>query len=160
VSAARVVTIPDHLVALAQGGVSLLVATCSAELEPSSTRAVGLRIWPGAAQVTVFLAALTSARCVADLRSHPHIALTVCQMPTHVTFQIKGTARAVRVATADERAEILAYRARFAAELDFLGMPARTGGRLTCWPAFAVDVDLADVFTQTPGPGAGNRLTA
>jgi hypothetical protein len=26
------------------------------------------------------------------------------------------------------------------------------------WPSIAVEIDLADVFVQTPGPGAGRRL--
>ena len=45
--------LPDELVELIQGGVSLLTGTCSAVLVPESVRAGGLRVWPGACKLTV-----------------------------------------------------------------------------------------------------------
>jgi hypothetical protein len=116
-------------------------------------------VWPGASQLTVYLAAATSGACVADLRENGRLAVTFSWPATHRTVQIKGSVREVREATQEERAFIEEYRERFAQGLAPAGLPLRLTRRLHCWPAFAVDVDIDAVFGQTPGPGAGARMS-
>jgi hypothetical protein len=152
--------LPAELVEFSESGLSIQVATRDAALRPSSTRAVGVRVWPGASQLTVFLAAATSASCVADLRDNGKLALTLSLPATHETIQIKGTAREVRQASDDDGAFIERYREQFARRLVLVGLPSRIVLRLACWPAFAVDLDIAEVFAQTPGPGAGQRMSS
>ena len=150
--------LPPELVTFAESGVSVLVATRDAALRPDAVRAMGVRVWPGASQLTVYLAAATSAQAIANLRDNGRLALTVSEMTTHVTVQIKGTVREVREAREDEREIVERYRAMFSDELAVVGLPPRISTRLSCWPAFAADLEIAEAFTQTPGPGAGDRL--
>ncbi len=42
--------------------------------------------------------------------------------------------------------------------LDRIGVPRRVTRSFAHWPAFAIEIDVDDVFEQTPGPRAGTRL--
>ena len=136
----------------------MLVGTRDRDLVPDAVRGVGVRIWPGAAQLTAYLPVATSARAVANLRDNGRLAVTLSLPRTHRTIQIKGTVRELRAARDDERATILAWRDGFVACLAVVGLLPGATGRLTCWPAHAADLDIEEVFTQTPGPGAGARI--
>ncbi len=37
-------------------------------------------------------------------------------------------------------------------------MPRAIARRMIWWPSVAIEIEVADVFVQTPGPGAGARL--
>jgi Pyridoxamine 5'-phosphate oxidase len=147
-------------VTFVESGLSVLVGTRDEELRPDAVRGVGIRVWPGSCRLTVFLAAATSARAVANARANGRIAVTLSHPPTHRTVQVKGTVMEVREAAADDRPLIEKYVGAFADILTIVGMPPQLTGRLNRWPAFAVDVDIAEVFAQTPGPGAGNRMSS
>lgn len=134
------------------------VATRDAALRPSAVRGVGVKVWPDASHLTAYLPVATGATCAADLRDNGQIAITLSRPITHETIQIKGHARAVRDAGDDERAIVERYRASFGEELGVVGLPRHISARLGCWPAFAIDVEIVEVFAQTPGPGAGNRM--
>jgi hypothetical protein len=141
-----------------ESGLSLLVGTCDRDLQPEAVRAVGLRVWPGSSQLTIYLAAATSARAVANARETRQLAVTLSYPPTHRTLQIKGPVRDVREAGPAERELVDRYIEAFADNLAIVGLPRSTTRRMTRWPAFAVDIDIGEVFGQTPGPGAGNRM--
>ncbi len=112
----------------------------------------------GSSQLTVYLAAATSVRAAANARASSRMAITVSHPPTHRTYQIKGAVLDVRDATADDRPLIEKYVDDFADLLATVGLPRHITRRLTCWPAFAIDIDIGEVFAQTPGPGAGSRM--
>jgi hypothetical protein len=152
--------LPPDLVAFVEAGPSMLVGTRDAERRPDAVRAVGVRVWPGASQLTVYLAAATSKRAVVNARSTGQLALTMSHPPTHRTYQIKGAVLDVREASSDERAVIDRYIDDFAEVLASVGLPRHLTRRLTAWPAFAVDLDIAEVFAQTPGPDAGSRMSS
>ena len=42
--------------------------------------------------------------------------------------------------------------------LDRIGVPRRVTRSFAHWPAFAIEIDVDQVFEQTPGPRAGTRL--
>ncbi len=136
----------------------MLVGTRDANLVPDAVRGVGVRVWPGGSQMTAYVPAATGARAVANARATQQIAVTLSLPATHRTIQIKGTVREVRDAREDERAVILGWREGFVACLAVIGLLPDVTGRLTCWPARAVDVDIGEVFAQTPGPDAGCRI--
>lgn len=152
--------LPPEVVTFAESGLSLLVGTRDEDLIPDSVRAVGIKIWPGSSQLTVFLPAATSARAVANARVTRQIAVTLSYPPTHRTIQIKGTVREVREAGADDRPVIEEYIGAFAEVLCSVGLSRHLTRRVTRWPAFAVDVEMVEVFAQTPGPGAGDRMSS
>jgi hypothetical protein len=147
-------------VTFVESGPSMLVGTRDNELVPDAVRAVGLRVWPGSSQITVYLAATTSARTAANARASRRLAVTVSHPPTHRTYQIKGAVLDVRDADAEDRQVIEKYVDDFADVLASVGLPRHITRRLACWPALAVDLDIEEVFAQTPGPGAGSRMSS
>ena len=150
--------LPDELVEFTRGGKSLLVGTASAARVPDCVRAVGIRIWPGASQLTVLIPAATGARSVANLRETGKIAITLSHIPTHRTVQLKGSVLAVRDGDDADREHATRYRIAFAADLAWAGQSEARTLRLGIWPCVAVDVEIAVAFAQTPGPVAGKQL--
>lgn len=150
--------LPHELVAFAESGTSVLVGTRDADLRADAVRGVGVRVWPDRCGLTVFMPVATSARTAANLRDNGQLAVTLSRPADHRTVQIKGTVRDVREARADERAFVEAYRRTLTAALLRVGMAAELTARLTCWPAIAAELEIAEAFQQTPGPDAGMRL--
>lgn len=152
--------LPPDIVTFVESGPSILVGTRDQELVPDAVRAVGLRMWAGSSRLTVYLAAATSGRAAANARANRRLAITVSHPPTHRTYQIKGTVLDVRDAGADDRAVIEKYIEDFADVLHSVGLPRHFTRRMARWPALAVDLDIGEVFAQTPGPGAGSRMSS
>lgn len=142
---------------MAEGGVSLLVGTCSRALEPDSVRGVGLRVHPGASAVTVLVPVATSRASIANLRENPRMALTFCRVIDMRTFQVKGALREIRDADDGDHALALRYRDAFAESLAEIGQHREITRRITVWPALALDLEIELIFAQSPGPAAGTR---
>lgn len=158
--AACIPPLPPEMIEFAEGGRSCLIGTCGADLMPEAVRGVGVRIWPGAEQLTVLVPASTGARTVENARATGRVAVTLSMVETHETIQIKGTVFAVREGGPDERARAERYRSLLTAALGFVGQPTRNIERLRIWPCWALDVRIEQVFGQTPGPHAGEPMSA
>ena len=72
--------------------------------------------------------------------------------------QIKGTFVSSRAARPGERAEIVAQFESFLTNLEEIGIPRRLAQRWPTWPCTAIRLKATAVFTQTPGPGAGEPV--
>jgi hypothetical protein len=155
---ASITPIPPELVTFAEGGVSILVGTCNRELVPDCVRGMGVRIWPGASQLTVLLPAACARASVENLRGNPRLAVTLSHIPSHRTMQVKGRVLAIRDGTQEDHQLAMRYREKLADDLAFVGQPAANTLRLGIWPCHAVDLDIEVVFAQTPGPVAGEKM--
>ncbi len=149
--------IDEALAAFLRGGNSMIVATRSAALEPFVTRAAAVRVL-GPQRLAVLLPRATSARCIADLKNNGEIALCVCSPQNFRTFQLKGRSQEIEpagpedVQLAEEQLGVFTE-----ATLPFGNSRAlcRNLWLFDCW---RVEVEVRQIFTQTPGPGAGARL--
>lgn len=150
--------IPEPVVASFSGGLSLLVASCDASARPITARGVGLRAWPDNAGLTLFLPQATAGAVVANLAPRPLVALVLSRPNDYHTVQLKGAATGVREARDEERAIVSSFMDAFGTLVEDLGVPRELWQRVDCWPCFAVDVQVSEVFLQTPGPGAGSSL--
>lgn len=121
-------------------------------------RAMGIRVAPDGERLAIFLPVATAAQTVANLRSNPRIALTLSEISTHRTLQIKGTVLEIGEPTDEDHAYVNLYREMFAADLAWAGQTEANTLALTNWPCHAVLVEIAVVYTQTPGPTAGLQL--
>lgn len=150
--------IPSELVDFLQTGPSLQVGTRDAERMPECTQAVGHRVSPDRRVIRVLVPRATGARTVANARAFPRVALVASHPLTHRSVQLKGDAIAVAEAPEDDRAAVDAYLGAHGPVLGFVGVPLSVVKRVAVWPAWAIDVAVTDLFEQTPGPGAGERL--
>ena len=61
-------------------------------------------------------------------------------------------------AAASRAAYAKTHHAAFAEVLYITGIPRATTLRLNVWPSIALTFGVTDIFTQTPGPNAGERM--
>jgi hypothetical protein len=135
--------------------------TRDATLVPRGHRLSAWQVDAGGRTVTAFIPSSSAPRLVEHLQDNGRIALTFEEVGTHETYQIKGrylSHRPVRPAEIDiaDRA-----RERFAKGLRSLHPDEQLTAMLAAGippPTLAVEIEVHEVFLQTPGPGAGTRL--
>ena len=150
--------IPRTIVELLQTGVSVVVGTRDAGLMPECTRAWGIRIGKDHRSVTIFLTEAISQKTLENLRENGQVAIS-CTRPTdHVACQLKGRLRSVRPAISRDYQHSKNWHREFIGELIAIGVPACLPEAWITEPAVAVDIDVMDVFHQTPGPGTGEKV--
>jgi hypothetical protein len=154
----RPAILSDELSDFLAQGVSLLVGTCDAAQVPHAMRAVGLQIHDDHRHATVYLAEVTSHHTVTNVAVNPRVAVFVSQPLDHRSFQMKGPVTQVSPANDAARAHVEAYLVRFGRQLELMGMPFEVVTMLSHWPAVALEFAVDELFLQTPGPGAGQRL--
>jgi hypothetical protein len=140
------------------GGRAVIVGTVDGRGIASCCRGIAIRAGGELGTVTVYVPAATSQEVVANAATTRKLAVAACAPLDHDTIQLKGTATDVRMAR-DEEAEFVSERfEEFAAVLEQIGLPRRVSSRVTCWPAFAIDLLVEEIYDQTPGPRAGMPL--
>jgi len=146
------------MVDLLQTGVSVVVGTRDAALMPECTRAWGIRIGEDRRTVTIFLTEAISPQTLKNLRENGLVAVS-CTRPTdHVACQLKGRVRNIRPADQRDRKRSRDWHREFVEEIVAIGVPAETGQAWITEPDLAVEIDVTDVFQQTPGPGTGEKI--
>lgn len=150
--------IPQQVVDLLQTGVSVIVGTRDSTLMPESTRAWGIRVGKDRDSVTIYLTEAISRKTIDNLKANGLVAIS-CTRPTdHVACQLKGRLRTIRPADQRDRNSSNTWYREFTGELVAVGVPAEMCEALITAPALAIDIEVTDVFHQTPGPGAGEKI--
>jgi hypothetical protein len=148
-------TIPAEIVDLIESGVSILVGTRDARLRPATVRGVGARVGEDGRRLTVYVPTQTAGRAAQNLRDNGDIAVGFSRPIDNLAVQLKGRCQEVRLAGEDERLYPERYAIAFVETTFAIGMPRSLMKRMCIWPAWAATFEVRDVFSQTPGPGAG-----
>lgn len=152
-------TIHDDLLELFASGVDVYVATRSADHVPDSQLGMGLWVHADRKSATVYVETAQAATTLANLRDNGEIAVTACHAPDHRTVQLKGRVCEVRDSTEADRAIQEICRSALIDAFAVIGIPRALTRSLPWWPSTAIRFEVRDIFTQTPGPRAGERLT-
>ena len=150
--------ISDDLLELFASGVDVYVATCSADLQPESVLGMGIRVHQDRRHVTVYVPTAKSASTLANLKDNTQVAATLCRPPDHRTVQLKGRCTGIRLSTEADREIQEIFRSAMVTSFAAIGIPRVLTRGLAWWPSTAVDFEVSDVYTQTPGPDAGEPL--
>jgi hypothetical protein len=148
----------DEVVELLASGVVMSLGTCDAALVPECVPAMGSRVNRDRRTVTVFVPRLLLGATLVNLEHNGQVAVSATRPSDEKSMQIKGRSRAVRDATDAERPIQELQRGALVEQLAAVGMPRAVTRRMTYWPSVAIEIDVTDVFVQTPGPGAGKPL--
>jgi hypothetical protein len=140
---------------LLEPGTSILVGTVDPDGWPACCRGVAIVGHPDHEGVVVYVPVATAAQTVANIASNGRVAVVSSEPVSHVSLQLKGRARAVRLADDGEAETVRTCMERLADVLDSVGLPRGVTRTVASWPAFAVDLAVEAVFEQTPGPCAG-----
>lgn len=154
--------IPERLVRYFHGPTFFHLGTRDRDLQPTRTSGFAVLVHDDRETVTVMVGTEAGRRSLANLADNGRVALGSARA-THCSYQLKGTLLAVREASAEDVARTATYQEilwKALAELApeelakkyVLGMATR--------PATAITFRVEDVYQQTPGPGAGERITA
>ena len=150
---------PD-LVAFVHRGAAVTVATRDAERKPAVTRAWGPEVLADGRTLKLCVIAPPGSPTRANLEANGAVAVGFSPPTIARALQVKGVAGSLREPErADlERAE--RHMAAFSAEAEQFGIPARQARRIFGEPSdfLSVTVAIDEVFDQTPGPRAGQRV--
>jgi hypothetical protein len=148
----------DEVVELLASGVVMSVGTRDRALCPECVPAMGSRVHRDRRTLTVFVPRSLVGATLTNLEDNGQIAVSFARPSDEKTMQVKGQARKVREATEADRPILELSRGGFVEQMAVVGTPRAVTRRMAWWPSVAIDIDVADVFVQTPGPGAGARL--
>ncbi|KRD16612.1 hypothetical protein ASE39_12040 [Acidovorax sp. Root267] len=148
--------------AMVSKGVSAIVASCSAALQPSIMRAVGSHLSADGHCVTVYLRRSQSRQLLQDIADTGRIAVVFSEPATHRTLQLKALQAHQRAATEEDLPVLQAYLRSMEHEVGLVGYGPRYVGAMLAAPladVVAVSFTPTAAFDQTPGPRAGAALT-
>jgi hypothetical protein len=154
--------IPNKIIRFLEERANLgFAGTRDAALVPVGHRLSAWQVDAAGRALTAFMLPFSEARLVESLRDNGAIALTIGEVTTHETYQIKGRylshrpVQGVEAEMADRVRERLA-KALHAQYHDERIVPFVRASIPA--PTLAVAVQVTEVFVQTPGPGAGERI--
>lgn len=138
--------------------IAVQVAATAPGLAPESVRGFGIRIEGDTLAVGIVDA--QAPRLLAVLREAPQVAINLTHPLTLHGRQFKGPLVELAEPTAEAAEAASAYFARFVVAVAQIGVtPEQSRGLFKTGPTRWVRMQPLEVFNQTPGPGAGTRLT-
>jgi hypothetical protein len=134
--------------------------TRDARLVPHGHSVCGWILAPDLRTLTVIVPEGAQAYLVESLEDNGQLAVTIEKYPENETYQFKGQYLRHRAAVQSDVELVQGIRERFIqAVLPRAGELAE--GALRSFiqrPALAVDMEVREIYVQTPGPGAGARV--
>lgn len=143
-----------------QGGVSVNLASCDATGQGSMIRALGCKVSDDG-RVTIFLNRTPCRDLLANIASSGRVASVFSQPSTHRTLQLKGRDAQIVALSPGDLEIISRHTDAFVLEVVPLGVSEAIVRTIyACDPLDleAVVFTPCAVFTQTPGPRAGEAL--
>lgn len=140
---------------------SMTIAARDARNRPVVARAFGCRVSSDRRRVTLYLGVEHSPLAIDCLRENGAIAVAITRPTTHETLQLKGQVLDIGPLSDEDRAEMAAYQDSFVEELAPMGhrpefvRSVLDAGSKDC---VAVVFEPMQLFNQTPGPKAGEKL--
>ncbi len=134
----------------------LYAASVSPTRVPEVVRVIAARDVPDTDDVCFVVDASSGGAFPANLASGARVALVAAQIPSHLTFQYKGSATSVDAASTEDAAAAETYVVAFSALVGHMGFdPTRFEGALRGHDLRVVRMHVETVFDQTPRVGAG-----
>ena len=148
-----------ELVEFVHGGVAVMVATRDDDLRPVLARGWGPHVSEDGQSASVCVAAPEGSRMRANLASNGSIAITLSPPTIARGVQLKGAVNTLRAPDAGELQRALEQLEAFNAGAEAVGVGPGLARRLFVEPGLALtSFSIDEVFDQTPGPNAGQRL--
>jgi hypothetical protein len=130
------------------------------DLVPFGHRVSGWRVGADHRTMTVLFPDEFLPRLMESLQENRELAVTVEAFPSHETYQFKGHYLSHRDVDGADVEAAARLRRRWVKSLRMLysDAPDDVLRGFVSQPSLAVDVEVLEIFLQTPGPGAGTRL--
>lgn len=151
--------IAPELAQFLEQGLAINIGTRNARLEPNAAYCPAARVAADGLHLTVFVPEVGAAAVLADLADNGQAAVVFARPEDDRACQVKGTLVDTRPATGDEQALVQTQWRGFLRQLEMIGTPGESTRTWVIWPCVAVRLRVTALFSQTPGPDAGARLT-
>jgi hypothetical protein len=139
-----------------EDGRVLLVASRNLDGTPECLRGIGLRI-ESPAQLRLLFNGETAAQLVENVKRGSWVAVTASDPLTYQSLQFKGPA-ALTAVTAEDIAHVGRWRERFIAQVAPMLGASQPYRKLRTQAEVCVRLEVAEVYDQTPGRGAGKKV--
>jgi len=159
--AAPVPALAPAIVALAQSGCGIALASCGPDGAPVLGLGVACRVRPGGV-FRILVDQCCNADVIAALAAGRPLAVTLTATRDHTSFQVKAPEARIGTMCSDDLPEIDRQQGLFKDGLVELGYSEAQGAGYSVYEtANLVSVEFVPqhVFIQTPGPGAGQEIT-
>ncbi len=151
--------IPEVIAMFLDRAIVAIGGTRDKELVPHVHRVSGWRCSPDRKTITCLIPEEFAPDLMSSLEDNGQFALTVCEVPSHETYQFKGDYVSSRPSDETDRADFERCRGRFAERIVMLfGFAEEACRAFVPRPSIAVTFQVREIFVQTPGPAAGRRL--
>jgi hypothetical protein len=151
--------VPENIVRFLEGAIVAMAGTRDGNLVPHAHRVTGWHIAPDRKTMTCLIPETFTKHLAPSLKDNGQLALTVCEVPSHETYQFKGDHVESRPVSGADLAVYERCRERYAARLgELYGLATETSQAYFPCPSVAVSFAVREIYLQTPGPGAGRRL--
>lgn len=155
--------VPEKLAKFMQGPIWGHAGTRNRDLVPATHMIGGFCVSADRKRVTILVPDHATNALRENLADNGQIAITFGEQVSHESYQLKGRSVEVRPIDASDAPVRGAYLGVMAASLAEAGMPPEVGAafeQAISRSGLAVTFEVDDIFVQTPGPGAGERLAA
>ncbi len=150
--------IPQKYVDFEQGHTLHFVGSRDAKLRPMFSWAFGATVNAQEDTITFYVPNVEGAETLSNFEDNGMVALTASDASTHETYQFKGKCLAIRPSEDKDTTIQDIHRSKLISHLGALEYPEEFLTGFTIYPSTAVTFKVEDVFVQTPGPGAGNKV--
>lgn len=151
--------IDEVLAAFLQEGIAIHLGTRNAALEPNGARAIAARVDGDGQHIEVFVPDVAVGPVLADLGDNGQAAVCFARPQDDRACQVKGVFASARPATQAEEPMVAGQWRGFLDQLAIIGIPGESTRPWIVWPCTAVRIRVTAVYSQTPGPDAGKRLS-
>ncbi|MCV2866639.1 hypothetical protein [Defluviimonas sp. WL0075] len=158
---AAIAGLPRELIALAQGGSGVAIAACGNDGRPVLGLGVGCRVI-GEHRFRVILGRRANEVLLSALKDGNMVAVTFTATRDHTSFQVKSSVASLRDCCSDDFPEVDRQNALFQDGLVEIGYSRRQAAGYSSYDhddLVALEFVPEQVFTQTPGPGAGAEIS-
>ena len=150
--------IPENLVEFLNGPVVLTVGTRNEEMRPCLSRVFGAVTDAENEAITFFLPDVEGESILRNLAQNGRVVLTMTDGLSNESYQIKGKTIGSRPSDEKETALQDTYKSMMISHYKKKGIPEEFFGGFVYHPSTAVTFRVEEIFVQTPGPGAGEKI--
>ena len=154
-------SIDQELADFLETNAAMLVAASDKANKPTITRGFGARVTDDRAHITVFVGARQSAAMLEDIEQTGRVCLNATRISDYESVQLKGRNAQINELSGEDKQHIERYLPAVQSEMEKIGLPPLVAENIyRCrndQDLVGITFELEEVFSQTPGPGAGKR---
>jgi hypothetical protein len=151
--------IPQEVIDLTNGPYFGHVGSCDGNMIPMARQCWGVDI-KATDVISIYVVAAQFEPMLKNFQHHGRITVALTDPNDHTSYQMKGQFLKARAMAEDEAGLQQQYRVKLANVISTLGYPKEIAERYAHHADLAIEIEVEQIFNQTPGPGAGKEITA